>query len=215
MAKLCSLLIGYAFGIIQAAYLIGRMNGIDIREYGSGNAGTTNAVRVLGKKAGAVVLLIDALKCLLALLLVTALFSKQYPDKIYLLKVYALAGCILGHDYPFYMKFRGGKGVAVMLGFVIAFAPGLFPFAVACFLLPFFLTHYVSLSSLIVYAAIPLWMIVQGARGKFAPATGAINAEMYILMILLSVMAYTRHKENIKRLLNGTENKTYLTKRRE
>ena len=65
------------------------------------------------------------------------------------------------------------------------------------------------------YAAIPLWMIVQGARGKFAPATGAINAEMYILMILLSVMAYTRHKENIKRLLNGPENKTYLTKRRE
>ena len=108
------LVIGYVFGIFQTAYILGRSKGIDIREYGSGNAGTTNAMRILGTKAGLIVFLGDMIKSLLALLLVGFLFGKSHPEAVYLLKTWTFAGVVLGHDYPFYMNFKGGKGVAVM-----------------------------------------------------------------------------------------------------
>ena len=97
LVRIVSLLIGYAFGLFQTSYIYGRKNGIDIREHGSGNAGTTNALRTLGKKAGAVTLLGDCLKCALAILAVYLLFGKSHPQLVRLLELYAGAGCILGH----------------------------------------------------------------------------------------------------------------------
>ena len=110
LLRIVCLVIGYVFGMFQTAYILGRSKGIDIREHGSGNAGTTNAMRILGKKAGLIVFLGDLLKSLLALLLVGFLFGKSHPEAVYLLKTWTFAGVVLGHDYPVYMNFKGGKG---------------------------------------------------------------------------------------------------------
>lgn len=104
-------MIGYVFGLFQTAYLYGKLHGIDIRNYGSGNAGTTNTLRTLGTKAGLIVLLGDIMKCILAIVLTNMLFQNSHPDEIYLLKIYAAAGAILGHNFPFYLHFKGEKGL--------------------------------------------------------------------------------------------------------
>ena len=167
MIRLICLLIGYVFGCFQTSYIYGRMHGIDIRNYGSGNAGTTNSLRVLGKKAGAIVLLCDMLKTGLAIVLVRLLFREQYGDILYLLAIYAAAGCILGHNFPFYLGFKGGKGIACMAGLVIFFHPYLLlPQAIVFFTI-FFTTHYVSLGSLMCELLLVAEMIVFGQMGVF------------------------------------------------
>ena len=108
MIRLVCVLIGYLFGCFQTAYIYGRMHGIDIRQHGSGNAGTTNSLRVLGKKAGAIVLICDMLKTGLAITTVRLLFKESYGDILNLLALYAAAGSILGHNFPFYLGFKGG-----------------------------------------------------------------------------------------------------------
>ena len=103
MERVVCLLIGYVCGLFQTSYLIGKKNHIDIREHGSGNAGTTNAMRVMGTKAGVLTLLGDCLKCVIAMAIVSALFGKNHVDMQMLLHMYAGAGCILGHNFPFYL----------------------------------------------------------------------------------------------------------------
>ncbi|MDD6716210.1 MAG: glycerol-3-phosphate 1-O-acyltransferase PlsY [Firmicutes bacterium] len=209
--RLLCLLIGYAFGMIQSAFIVGRMRGIDIREHGSGNAGTTNAMRVMGTKDGLLVFFMDTFKSFFALLAVQALFGARYPELIYLLKIYALAGCVLGHDFPFYMKFRGGKGVAVIAGFVFfSFHWTFLPAAIALFFIPFLLTHYVSLGSLILYLGCFVLLVIEGQLGLYAPAPQGVLTEMYVIMALLTALAYYRHRANIRRLLQGNERKTYI-----
>ena len=121
--RIICLLIGYVFGLLQTAYLYGKAHGIDIRQYGSGNAGTTNTLRVLGTKAGLIVFAGDCLKCMAAVWLVRLLFGSAHEAMIYLLCLYAGAGAILGHNYPFYLKFKGGKGIAATAGMVLSFHP--------------------------------------------------------------------------------------------
>ena len=121
MERLICLAIGYGFGLLQTGYLYGRAKGIDIRDHGSGNAGTTNALRTLGKKAGLITFLGDAFKCVFAVLLVWVLFHNSCADIMTLLKLYTGAGVILGHNYPFYLKFRGGKGSAASAGMFLSF----------------------------------------------------------------------------------------------
>ena len=123
MERLICLVIGYCLGLFQTAYFYGKMKGIDIRQHGSGNAGTTNTLRVLGTKAGLIVLAGDILKTILAVVVVTLIFGKSNPETIYLLKLYAGAGAILGHNFPFYMNFKGGKGIAATAGIIISFHP--------------------------------------------------------------------------------------------
>ena len=101
MERIICLAIGYLFGLFQTAYIYGRMHGIDIRQYGSGNAGTTNTLRVLGTKAGLIVFAGDVLKCIFAIVTCSLLFGKSHPDMVYLFKMYAAAGAILGHNFPF------------------------------------------------------------------------------------------------------------------
>lgn len=210
--RAAALLIGYAFGLFQTAYIIGKIKGLDIRNYGSGNSGTTNALRVLGRKAGITVFAVDMLKGILAILTVQLLFSRLCPELVWVLKMYAFAGCVLGHDYPFYMNFRGGKGVAVAAGFAVAYHPLLIPFALAAFLIPFLMTHYVSLGSLILYTTMMIFVAVGGAAGLFAPSTGAQITEICVIFLIFTVMVFVRHRANIGRLLAGTESKTYLGK---
>lgn len=212
MERLYCIVIGYVFGLFQTAFIYGKMHGIDIREHGSGNAGTTNTLRVLGTRAGLIVLAGDIIKTILAIVVCELLFGKSHPEEVYLLKLYAAAGAILGHNFPFYLKFRGGKGIAATAGLVLAFHPLFIPVGVILFFGTFFTTHYVSLGSLLVYLGIIAEMVIMGQRGYFGAPQGILN-EMYIVTVLLAAMAYYKHRENIVRLLKGQERKTYLTKK--
>lgn len=214
MERIICLVIGYAFGMFQTSYIYGKIRGIDIRNYGSGNAGTTNTLRVLGFKAGILVLAGDIVKSILAVVAASLIFGKTHSDMIYLLKLYAAAGAILGHNFPFYLKFKGGKGIAATAGLVLSFHPYFIPVAVVIFFGIFFTTHYVSLGSLILYAGILIEMVVLGQMGVFGMTQPLLN-EMYVVTALLTIMAYYKHKENIKRLLSGTERKTYLSHKNE
>lgn len=210
MERIICLVIGYVFGLFQTAYIYGKMHGIDIRDYGSGNAGTTNTMRVLGTKAGLLVLLGDIVKCILAVVVTGMIFDNKYPDMLYLLKLYAAAGAILGHNFPFYLHFKGGKGIAATAGLILSFHPYLIPMGVILFFGVFFTTHYVSLGSLLVYAGFLIELVVLGQMGIFGMSQELL-IEMYVIAGILTIMAYYKHKDNIKRLFSGTERKTYLS----
>lgn len=212
MERLAALAIGYVFGLFQTAYIYGRLKGIDIRQYGSGNAGTTNTLRVLGTRAGLIVLVGDILKCILAIVTVRLLFADGHTDSYYLLAMYAALGAILGHNYPFYLGFKGGKGIAATAGLILAIHPAYIPMGVLIFFGIFFTTHYVSLGSLLVYAGFLVQTVVMGQMDVFQMPAGH-RVEMYVIAVFLTVMAYWKHRENIKRLVSGTERKTYLLKK--
>lgn len=213
MERVLCLAIGYVFGLFQTAYIYSKMHGIDIRQHGSGNAGTTNTLRVFGTKAGLIVFAGDVLKCVCAIVACSLLFGKSNPDMIYLLKLYAAAGAILGHNFPFYLGFKGGKGIAATAGLILAFHPSFLLVGAFVFFSIFFTTHYVSLGSLLVYAAFIIQIIVSGQMGLFQGMSQQLLIEMYGVAAFLTIMAYYKHRENIKRLLKGEERKTFLTKK--
>ena len=213
MERVICLIIGYVFGLFQTAFIYGKLHGIDIREHGSGNAGTTNTLRVLGTKAGLIVLAGDIIKCIAAVVTVRLLFGAGHPETIYLLCLYTGAGAVLGHNFPFYMNFKGGKGIAATAGLILSFHPYFIVMGVAVFFGIFFTTHYVSLGSLLVYLGFVIEMVVCGQMGVFAGTTQAQLYEMYLISFLLAGMAYWRHRENILRLIHGNERKTYLHKK--
>ncbi len=138
LPRIICLAVGYVCGLFQTSYIYGKKSGIDIREHGSGNAGTTNALRTLGKKAGALTLLGDCLKCVLAVLIARLLFGTHQGTDLLALELYAGAGCILGHNFPFYLKFKGGKGIAASVGFLLAFDMRIFLICAVLFFGTFF-----------------------------------------------------------------------------
>ena len=233
--RLLCLLIGYVFGLFQTAYIIGKANGIDIREKGSGNAGTTNTLRVLGKKAGLIVMLADIFKGILAVTLVYFIFRTKYPYLIYLLKLYTGLGCILGHNYPFYLKFKGGKGIAAMGGLILSFHWSYIPIDLLLFFGTVAVTHYVSVASLLLAVSFLVQTILMGELGCFHPYVSSVDKmrdfppmtrmitiipnsiryEMYVIVLIITVLAFVRHRQNIKKLLKGEERKTYVFKKGE
>ena len=206
--RIACLVIGYLFGIVQTAYIYGKMNGIDIREHGSGNAGTTNALRVLGKKAGAIVFAGDFLKCFLAIHLVRIVFKNSAPDILPLLGIYAATGCILGHNFPVHLNFRGGKGIACTAGLLAAFDVRIGIIALLTFLAIVIATRYVSLGSMVIVTEFALFIIVFGQLGLYHMAQAPL-IEMYVIAAFLAGMAIYRHRANIVRLINGTENRIF------
>lgn len=213
MIRIICLLIGYVFGLFQTAYIYGKMHGIDIRTVGSGNAGTTNTLRVLGTKAGLIVLAGDIIKTMLAIAVVKMLFGQSHADILYLLVLYTAAGAILGHNYPFYLGFKGGKGIASTAGLILSMPPVFILVGVIVFFGTFLTTHYVSLGSLLVYLAFMIQLVFCGQTGFFAGMPQNALYEMYGVAIFLMAMAYWRHRSNIKKLISGTERKTYLSKK--
>ena len=209
--RLISILIGYVFGLFQTSYIIGKMHKTDIREHGSGNAGTTNALRTFGKKAGAITLLGDCLKCVLAIMVVRLIFAGRETEMMPLLCIYAAAGCILGHNFPITLGFRGGKGIAASVGFLIAFDWRMFVICAVVFFALFFTTHYVSVCSLTSYLTALIAMIVIGETGGYG-MDRMHTTEMYLVMAALTVLAFWRHRANIVRLSKGTESKVFLSK---
>lgn len=213
MERIICLIIGYLFGLFQTAYFYGKAHGIDIRQHGSGNSGTTNTLRVLGTKAGLIVFAGDCLKCVAAVVIVRLIFGGSHPDMVYLLCLYAGAGTILGHDFPFYMGFKGGKGIASTAGLIIALHPYFIIMGVILFFGTFLTTHLVSLGSLLVYAGFLIEMVICGQLGVFGEMPQVYLIEMYVVAGALTAMAYWQHRQNIVRLIQGNERKTYLFKK--
>lgn len=218
MERLVCLAVGYVCGLLQTGYIVGKMNHIDIRKQGSGNAGTTNALRVIGWKAGILTFFGDVLKCVVAVVITCLLFWGS--DCLPLLAMYAGAGVTLGHNFPFYMNFKGGKGIAVMAGLVAANSfwnlPEsllLIPITLAFFLVPVIITRYISVGSLMAYTAFLIEMILAGQRGMMDMEPARLY-ELYILLFLMTALAFYRHRANIGRLISGTENK-FGTKKKE
>ena len=166
MERIICLAIGYLFGMFQTSFIIGKIHHMDIRQYGSGNAGTTNALRTLGKKAGAMTLIGDMLKCVIAILIVDAVFENRYQEILPLLGMYTAAGCVLGHNFPFYLGSRGGKGIAASAN---AAGNGLRVFLICAviFIGLVAITRYVSLGSMAAYAGALVCFIGFGAVGSY------------------------------------------------
>lgn len=198
-------LISYLTGSIPTAYIFGKLlKGIDIREHGSGNVGATNVFRVLGKKAGIAVLILDILKGLIVVTVLADLFQMK---EIYERSL--LAACVVaGHNWTIFLQFKGGKGIAtgfgVLIGLTIKIAvirPVLL-WMIAIWILCFLITRFVSLSSIVAATALPIVMVL--TNQSFA---------IICLGILFCVFVVIRHRPNIKRLLAGQENRVSFFKK--
>lgn len=192
MFRILCLLMGYLLGCFQTAFIIGKFKkNIDIRQYGSGNSGTTNAIRVLGWKLGALTFAGDIAKAVVAVILAKILFDDFSAG------FYAGFGAIIGHNWPVFLKFKGGKGIASTIGVLLAvdFRIGLIMIAILA--VTILLTKYVSLGSILMVISIPVLMLVFYND----------QWEFILLGLLLMTSALYRHKENIKRLMSRTENK--------
>jgi len=218
MFRLICLIVGYGFGLIQSAFIYGKLHGVDIRTVGSGNAGSTNALRAFGTKAGFTVLFFDALKTIAAIIIMRLILGHFYPDDIALITLYTATGVILGHNFPFYLNFKGGKGMAATLGLILALLtlqPMYFVTMFTLFVIIFVTTHYVSLGSMLAYVLFVVETIAFGANGMLGEnLTKSTRIELDILAVFLMSLAIFQHRANVVRLFKGNESKTYLTKKK-
>ena len=208
LQKALCIIIGYVFGLFQTGFIIGKMHNIDIRDYGSGNSGTTNTMRTLGKKYGFITYFGDALKAVFAIILTSFMFGKVCSDSMMVIALYTGLGVVLGHNFPFYLKFKGGKGIAATAGLIISTTNiWIVLICLAAFIAIVATTRYVSLGSMTVVTIYLISVIVYGQHGGFHVENVAYLHEMYGIATFLMILAFWRHRANIKRLLSGTENK--------
>ncbi|MFT6746804.1 MAG: glycerol-3-phosphate acyltransferase PlsY [Glaciecola sp.] len=203
------LVLAYFMGSIPTAVWIGkRFYDIDVREHGSGNAGATNTFRVLGKKAGIPVLLIDILKGFTAAFILVKLQSKFDVSQVIPYTNLKLAfgfAAVIGHVFPIFAGFRGGKGIASLLGIVLAIHPPAALCSLGVFLLILIVTKYVSLGSMLAGLCFPIMVIF-----VFKCQVPAL----IIFSVVVSILVVLTHQKNIQRLLKRNENKTYLFKKK-
>jgi len=205
-------ILSYLIGSVPTAIIVAkRVRGIDIRQYGSGNAGGTNVIRVLGWKVGVFVILVDMAKGLVATMIFARLmygpipFENRTPfDDFTIVQIIAGCAAILGHVWTLFAGFRGGKGIATAGGMLIGIAPVEVAVAFGVFALVFLISHYVSLGSLSAAVSFPLTMF-------FRENLFMVNIEGYHTLIFFSIgiaalIIYT-HRKNIGRLIAGTENR--------
>jgi len=199
----------YLLGAVPSAVWIGKLfYGTDVREHGSGNAGATNTFRVLGKKAGIPVLLLDILKGFGAVSLVWIAGDYRPHTNDFIEMQLALGvAAVLGHVFPVYAGFRGGKGIATLFGVIMALHPQACLLATLVFLAVFLTTHYVSLGSMCAALAFP-FIVALGFPGKAFPP-------MVIFSVMVTVLVLITHQKNIERLLKKQESKIRLVKRAE
>jgi len=204
MIRILCLIIGYFIGCIQTAYIVGkRKANVDIREFGSGNAGTTNITRVFGLKVGALVLFLDILKAVVAFLLCGAVFGFTGADKL-ILGFYAGLGVVLGHNFPVFLKFKGGRGIASSIGVMLCVDWRIALIIAAIGIILIAATRFVSLGSIVMLVLFPISALIWGK-----------GAESTILALVLTVLALFQHRGNIQRLFAGTERKFSFVKKGE
>lgn len=196
-------LAAYLLGSIPTAVWVGKKNyKLDVREHGSKNAGATNTFRVLGKKPGIVVLLIDVCKGMLAVLLPFFFLNGVLEEGIVIqIQLLAAILAVIGHVFPVFAQFNGGKGVATSLGIIIGIHPSAAGLCLALFLIVFILSKYVSLGAILAAMAFPLLIIL---------LFKVDSLYLQVFSVLLSIVVIAAHRKNIVRLLHGEESKMNL-----
>jgi glycerol-3-phosphate acyltransferase PlsY len=200
-----AIIVAYLLGSIPTAVWVGKhFYKIDVRDYGSGNAGATNTFRVLGKKAGIPVLLIDVFKGWLAVMLVYVFTEPgQSSEELFHLQLRLGAAALIGHIFPIWAGFRGGKGVATLLGIVVALNLEAALLSLGVFLLVLLFTRYVSLSSMIASLAFPVGVML---------LIESSTPSMVIFSLLISLIVVITHQKNIERLFNKKESRVKFKK---
>ncbi|BCN31309.1 glycerol-3-phosphate 1-O-acyltransferase PlsY [Anaeromicropila herbilytica] len=191
-----SICVGYIFGCFPTGFIVGKAYHVDIRNQGSGNIGSTNALRTLGKKAGLLTFAGDLLK---AIIPIVAFGMIANDGHVYgqMLTLCTGLGVVIGHNFPVTLGFKGGKGIACMSAVILTFDLRITLIALIVFILTVVITRYVSLGSLLISLVLPLGVLV------FYPS----SIHMLFVSLIFTVFAFIKHQANIKRLLNGTENK--------
>lgn len=198
---LLCLAVGYFCGCISSGYFVGKFYHTDIRTLGSGNAGTTNVLRNFGVLPAVITFVGDLAKAVVPILLIRFCFTTQ--TDAYLLCLYCGLGVVLGHNYPFYLGFKGGKGIAVTSAVVMSAAhPIMIPVGLAIFIAAVVLTRYVSVGSLFVAWYIPANTLIFHYNDRQF-------IHMMVISLLFTVFAYFQHRQNIVRLIHGNENKLW------
>lgn len=207
-ARGISLLIGYACGLFLTGFVIGKIENVDLTTQGSGNVGTTNTLRILGVPKGALTLLGDMLKGVVAALIVYFIFRNMEYAKsgIALLMEYACFGAVLGHDFPFYMMKKGGKGIATSAALVLMCFPKALPLLILAFIVIVFFTRYVSLGSICIALLLSVEVILFAHFG-YLDYYNEYKWEAVVIVVLATTLAIFKHRSNIGRLLKGCENK--------
>ena len=205
MLRILLLIIGYFIGNIETGYIFGKLNKMDIRNYGSGNAGATNTLRVLGPKAGLIVFLGDFCKSLIPCLVVRFIF-RDNVSLSYVYMLYIGLGVVLGHNFPLYLGFKGGKGVASTAGIIMALDIRIAAVCLAIFIVIVAITRYVSLASIVVMI-IFIGMSHLLVKTSYGFTDGTSPMEFRLLVVVIGLLSIFMHRANIKRLLSGTENK--------
>ncbi len=196
VSTIAGVIVSYLIGSIPFGYLAGKvLKRIDIRKYGSGNVGATNVLRTLGTGPGIVVLLLDAGKGIAAVLGIGGLAVRlAWPLNPFMLRAFCGAAVIVGHDFPIFLRFKGGKGVATGLGVFLAIAPVHTWLAVVAFLVALNITRYVSVGSMVLAASLPVLMVA------FRKSEWYIGLSLFWLVSVIYL-----HRDNIRRILRGEE----------
>ena len=195
LVYLIIIITAYLLGNISTSYIVAkRLAGVDIRTQGSGNAGSTNVLRTLGKKAGALTFIGDVLKGLIAVLIARLIAYGVNLDDTTCAYI-AVVAVVLGHNYPVFLGFKGGKGVATSLGSMLGMNPLVALLCLGFFIIIVAITKYVSLGSILGIGLSPVIMMINH------------NTKGVLVTLFLTISVAITHKENIKRLLNGTESK--------
>ena len=193
--------VSYLIGSIPAGYIVGRIVGIDIRTVGSGNIGATNVTRVLGKRYGYPVFIVDFLKGFTAVGM-SIMIAKRAQLVLIPSEVFGVVGavaCVLGHSFPVWLGFKGGKGVAASAGALFGLMPFVALIAVAVWLIIFYLTRYVSVASMTAALAVPVTILTMMFLGQIG------GTALLYFSICLATVVIARHRSNLSRLVRGTE----------
>lgn len=210
VAIVIGIVIAYLMGSIPTAVWFGKfMYNIDVREHGSGNPGATNTFRVLGKRAGTIVMLGDIIKGLLATSLATVLVDFHFipVQNLVTFKLIFGVAAVLGHIFSVFLNFKGGKGVATLLGMMIAIHYEVALLSIAVFFVSLLVSKYVSLSSMLGALAFPCFLV-------FVPRFQTSEPLLIIFGFFLFIMIVWTHNKNVRRIIEGDENKTYIIKSR-
>lgn len=203
-AGIITVIAAYLLGSINTSIIISKIKKNDIRTHGSGNAGATNTLRVMGKAAAVAVVLGDVIKAFLAAILANLIagwFNISYPDAL-ILKYLALVFVVIGHNFPLYFGFRGGKGIVTSVAIIFAIDWRLGIIVLGVGVIAIILTRYVSLGSLIGCVLFPLVCYV-----RYMDAPWSYEKAVIIPAVFLGILGILRHKKNIKKLMTGTERK--------
>mgnify|MGYP004650331339 CR=1 FL=1 len=206
---------GYLLGSVSFGMLVGKDAGVDIRTKGSGNIGTTNALRTLGKKAALITFLGDFFKAFIPVIIAENISMKVFSnssDIAFLISLITGLSAVLGHNFPVWIHFKGGKGIAVTAGVTVAIAihhPLYWILALLLFIIIVVITRYVSVGSLCVPAwSIPVYVLIYERSNEYL-------VPVLIISFIYTILAFIKHSTNIKRLINGTENKLFGNKKKD